>query len=265
MIEEVAPIRRRKNFLYGYVRYQIEQVRRQLDEGKTYYEIAQGFGCCEATIKYNVKKYLPEYYGRRQRGGGGGKKAGEWKGHGNYPVVIRRDQWKDILDCRRKGMIYEEIARIYGVSRERIRQIIRGLEPGLVGYYVTNIRHPPKPCEGCGGEVFRKNVSSVGTRWGLNLCVGCGQVFSPYRRARITEATYRDRYLKVHEGRLAGKTWDKVGKEIAPHLKLALESNWSVFAHRVYGVYIDAVERVKAFEERQGWLQRVYDGMPKGQ
>ena len=69
---------------------------------------------------------------------------------------MNNDRTKKIIELREQGKTYQEIGSVFGVTRERIRQIlVKNAPPDLVGYKkVTSLYEVI--CSECGSKLTRK-------------------------------------------------------------------------------------------------------------
>ena len=117
--------------------------------------------------------------------------------------------WDEALEMRHEGLTYEEIGDQFGVTCERVRQVVRDLAPELQG-----VLDRCSPIE----------------------CLQCGKfVDGPHRRtqkfcSRSCRALYAENHLTEYESlvlrtvcanREAGKTWCQIdailGRSVSPY------------------------------------------------
>jgi DNA-binding CsgD family transcriptional regulator len=155
------------------------------EEGKGYAEIAAALGLTywivSSVVYYFRKDLLP--------------------GHRRSEPTPRE---AEIVKLREQGKTYEEIGQVFGVSRERIRQILKKRNPNLTGWeplfqrkvreaqarggYITYSKKPPQhrdivipnPCWVCGSTTNpkgkHKHVCDV-CRYRVTECLTCGKTF----------------------------------------------------------------------------------------
>mgnify|MGYP001619616705 CR=1 FL=1 len=122
-------------------------------------------------------------------------------------------EWYDkAVNLRSTGLPYEAIGAIVGVTRERVRQVLKKLSPDLTGYYVEPV-------------VARRDAATAQRRsenWARH-CVGCGTPFVGGRASQKFCAPgccargyvdARVRAEKIIELRRSGHTWDECGKAV---------------------------------------------------
>ena len=122
-------------------------------------------------------------------------------------------EWYDeAIRLRSTGLPYEAVGAIVGVTRERVRQVLKKLSPDLTGYYVEPV-------------VARRAAATIQRRsekW-ARYCIGCG---APFVGDRATQkfcvpgcrargyADVRVRAEKIIELRRSGHTWGECGKAV---------------------------------------------------
>lgn len=123
----------------------------------------------------------------------------------------RRDE---IAQLRRDGKTYREIGEVYGITRERVRQIL--------------VKHGDASLLGVDAPFGRQRREASEKRRTV-ACATCGkehvvhQVL-PYkhycsRACRWNRPEWRTRAAEIMALRQQGKTWREINKEIFPHMK----------------------------------------------
>lgn len=174
-----------------------------------------------------------------------------------------RTSWPRIIELRRQKKTYQEIADMFSVTRERIRQIIKLIEPELIGCYTSTVQQ----CGACkkantAGD-FSKLFSGYSRKQALSLCRKCCPRFMAYRRHRKALRVYAERYRFVKDQLSSGAKAYHLGwlwkNETPPALRMGdpcrYEMTWS---HRVRRVYETALRHAKVLERSHPWLITCY-------
>lgn len=110
-----------------------------------------------------------------------------------------------IIAMREQGEGYREIGDAFGITRERVRQIIKAAgRKDLTGYEIFWKTHgtQPRPCEECGGPFIPTNK---GTRFCSRKCM------NPSRRGIRPKTVNLAKYALKR--RREGATWQVIGSE----------------------------------------------------
>lgn len=90
---------------------------------------------------------------------------------------------KDILQKRKKGLTFDEIGKLYGVSRQAIHQQIAKKYPHEInkisncGKQGSRIKKYLLACENCGNRFYKKIAwDEIGTMNKIK-CPKCGELF----------------------------------------------------------------------------------------
>lgn len=183
---------------------------------------------------------------------------------GDHNRVISRDAWPRIVELRRQEIPYEEIAQLFGVTRERIRQIIKLTATELIRYY----SYGTATCLNCKKQNAKGEMYKIFPAFALSqniiLCKKCWKPYCQYRRFKHTVAAYQERYDFVLEGIDSGVQAYILGwlwkDELPPDMRLGdtcrSEMVWS---HRIREFYELAVARVRKLEQKHAWLTTCYE------
>lgn len=216
--------------------------------------VASHMRCQSGHIRRVIARYAPEL-------------EGVWvTSSGNYNYKIPRDDLPNVLAERRAGKTYEEIAKPRGVSRERIRQILKRDEPALTGYMEGHCRSGT--CSGCGQTNtpggFTEFYSHHAAKTGHMLCKNCYPTFVVYQRAMKRAMVYLERYqyilaalskgVKAYE---IGYMWE--GKPIEGIKYKSSPTSQHIWSARIRGLYKPAIQRLKQLEQEYPWLRGYYE------
>lgn len=119
------------------------------------------------------------------------------------PNIIARNE--EIFNLRKLGWTYDNIGNNFGLTRERIRQILE--KKGADG---TIDRKTYFTCELCGCKTSRSFVTKA-----EDICKACRKVELPLRKVEEYLEKYKERYDLMMDLRAKGETWavcaDKAG------------------------------------------------------
>ena len=110
-------------------------------------------------------------------------------------------EWHDkAVNLRTDGLTYREIGEKFGVTRERVRQVLKELSPELCGHIDSRQR---MVCKQCGEVVLKKK------RW--EFC--SRRCSSKYKATHPTDREHEIFALCV-EARKRGLSWRSVNKQL---------------------------------------------------
>ena len=116
----------------------------------------------------------------------------------------------NMVELRKTGLTYQEIGDQYGITRERVRQLLKPVAPKLCGNGITLGIVPSRAkvrrfnCAHCGKACERP--ASVSTRHCSQKCAVA---------AKTDNATPR----KIKQMRANGMTWEAAGRKFWPDVK----------------------------------------------
>ena len=131
-----------------------------------------------------------------------------------------RDRDAEIVNLRRSGMMLTEIGAKYGITRERVRQIIVRLGPDLTDDMAREVRLGPKEhCAVCGIEFQYRNRAR-------KTC-GSPKCHKTYIATKPPVLTDKQREYgeKILSLRAFGMTWKEISRHVWPDIPKANGEN----------------------------------------
>lgn len=157
-------------------------------------------------------------------------------------VLSARDS--EIVKLRQAKMTYESISKIFGITRERVRQVLKRHSPAVLGF---NFTYPPIICKVCGQELNYKG-STYAQACATRLCKRCKPVVHGLSRTSSYLQSRRQLYNDIRKMRECGLTWRdivlKMYPELLPHQIASKVSSTCQFVHK----YNDKISKVLKLE-----------------
>ncbi len=115
------------------------------NDGLTMYDLAGRWGASPRAVAAAAKTCGVEL---------ATKPNGEVRDNPNLRGVASRDFWPAVVEMREQGMTYQRIGDAFGITRERIRQVLNlSGRPDLIGWSVRKARALPlQTCPQCEAE-----------------------------------------------------------------------------------------------------------------
>ena len=157
-----------------------------------------------------------------------GRKKGQLQPQ-NQEHIVRA---QDIIKFRKQGSTYQEIADKYGISRERIRQIIKKNDISLTGYRA----HEQLFCSNCQSLASTLNQKAMIKR--TTYCINCNKLICQIRSSQEHMINFNERNNKIRELLAKGHTYTHIGRCLGYHNQpyVRVHSNikhWNNFEKRL--------------------------------
>lgn len=177
----------------------------------------------------------------------------------------------DVFKQREAGQTYQQISEGYGVSRERIRQILQARRPELTG--CISLMHRPFVCEACYVESTTETKSNFTNarrrKYTPMMCEACLDAFIDYKRVVNTYKTYETRYEYIkrmkkegHRGYVLGYWFYGKPTEIAYPKRGESPNTYQIWAPRITYLFEKSRQKKQNLETKFPWLKDFFNSLP---
>lgn len=170
-------------------------------------------------------------------------------------TMIQKTDLPKLFKMREDGQTYDQIAAYFGVSNERVRQIIERDRHDLTGRIVH-----AHFCDNCGktftqteygGRVIKDYFLGP-----LCVCIKCWRAISPYTHAWVTKLHYLKPYKFI-------KDQIKIGLKTGC-IQKAYDPTWNgknpyIWVTRVITQYEKAELTLAKMEKKHGWIKKFFN------